>query len=87
MEELYPFPLDRLAGALASYRSARESLWVQEEPQNMGAWNFVSRRIPADLSFGRAVRYVGRPESSSPASGSRKEHEATQAGIVGAAFS
>ncbi len=87
IEELYPFPLDRLAGALASYRSARELLWVQEEPQNMGAWNFVSRRIPADLSFGRAVRYVGRPESASPASGSRKEHEATQAGIMRAAFS
>src|SRR5207248_5634708 len=45
LEELYPFPTDRLMDVLDKYARADETLWVQEEPRNMGAWMFVERQL------------------------------------------
>ena len=74
IEQLYPLPRTELAAALARYPAATSLVWAQEEPSNMGAWPFV--RIPLDeLSGGRMpVRYVGRAESASPATGSLESH-------------
>ena len=59
---------------------------MQEEPQNMGAWPFLRNRILPSLPVGRSLRYVGRPESASPAAGSLKLHRKEQAALVNAAF-
>ena len=58
IEQLYPFPEWNVSRVLSGYRRAREVFWVQEEPQNMGAWNFVSRHLAHTLPFGRDFRYV-----------------------------
>ena len=55
VEQLYPFPARHLAEVLESYRSARERIWVQEEPRNRGAWMFMKERF----SQGAARRVPG----------------------------
>src|SRR5204862_6693512 len=70
IEELYPFPDTELARVIASYPNLRELVWVQEEPQNMGAWSYVALRL-TELVQGRLpLRYVGRPVRASTAEGS-----------------
>jgi 2-oxoglutarate dehydrogenase E1 component len=81
LEELYPFPSERLADVLDRYASADEIIWLQEEPSNMGAWPFVSRMLRE-----REIRYVGRPESPSPAEGWAEAHAAEQARLISAAL-
>jgi len=71
---------------LDSYRKAEEVCWVQEEPQNMGAWNYLRHRILQTLTFGRKLRCISRPESPSPSAGSRRGYQAGQAAILNAAF-
>jgi 2-oxoglutarate dehydrogenase E1 component len=57
--------------------------WVQEEPRNMGAWRFMREFLqPLVDSTQREIRYVGRPESASPATGSGKRHQQEQAEIA-----
>jgi 2-oxoglutarate dehydrogenase E1 component len=89
IEQLYPFPFDALAKVLQRYRNA-EVLWCQEEPQNMGAWNFVDRRIERVLAgLGVAVkrpRFAGRAEAASPATGLHKRHDEEQAYLVAEAL-
>jgi 2-oxoglutarate dehydrogenase E1 component len=85
IEQLYPFPFTRLGVRLGQYPNA-EVVWCQEEPENMGAWHFVDRRIERALS-GIDVRskrpvYVGRPEAASPATGSLRTHLKEQADLV-----
>jgi 2-oxoglutarate dehydrogenase complex dehydrogenase (E1) component-like enzyme len=86
LEQLYPFPEWAVSNTLGSYARAKEVAWVQEEPLNQGAWNFVRHRIADSLPFGRAVRCIGRPESPSTAAGSLRAHRREQAAIVAAAF-
>jgi 2-oxoglutarate dehydrogenase E1 component len=85
IEQLYPFPFTRLGVRLSQYPNA-EVVWCQEEPENMGAWHFVDRRIERALSGlnVKAVRphYIGRPESASPATGSARTHVKEQADLV-----
>ena len=89
LEQLYPFPAETLAAELARYPRA-EVVWCQEEPQNMGAWTFLDRRIEAVLAeVGGASarpRYVGRPEAASPATGLLKRHNFEQQALVGRAL-
>ena len=89
VEQLYPFPIVSLPRELAKYPEA-QVVWCQEEPENMGAWTFVDRRIEKVLG-GIDVRakrpaYVGRPEAASPATGLAKTHAAEQAALVAAAL-
>jgi 2-oxoglutarate dehydrogenase E1 component len=86
IEELYPFPAERLGEELSRVPASAEICWVQEEPWNMGAWHFLSLRLPALLGDGRAVRYVGRDEAASPATGSYKQHSREQSEIFDHAF-
>ena len=74
IEQLYPFPVDEVRTVLAEHPDA-EPVWVQEEPENMGAWRFVKgrfRRMDVPLD------YVGRVESGSPASGTQTAHDNEQ---------
>jgi 2-oxoglutarate dehydrogenase E1 component len=85
LEQLYPFPTISLPKALAEFSRA-EVVWCQEEPENMGAWTFVDRRIEEVLiRLGAAntrPRFVGRPAAASPATGLAKTHAAEQAALV-----
>ena len=85
IEELYPFPELELSAILAHYPNARDVVWLQEEPKNMGAWTFVQPRLQALLGD-RTLRYIGRPERASPAEGHADAHEREQARIVAEAF-
>jgi len=86
LEQLYPFPFDQVRSVLDAYPGA-DLLWVQEEPENMGAWRFVRGRLRWMLGE-MPVGYVGREESGSPASGSAavhdREHEEIMQGAFGA---
>ena len=85
VEQLYPFPSKTLAKMLARWRNA-EIVWCQEEPQNMGAWNFVDRRLEQVLSgldiAAKRPRFAGRAEAASPATGLFKRHVEEQARLV-----
>ncbi|HTO55879.1 MAG TPA: 2-oxoglutarate dehydrogenase E1 component [Myxococcota bacterium] len=85
LEQLHPFPFESLMAALGRY-GASEIAWVQEEPWNMGGWNFVSERLRRVLPADKSLRYVGRRESASPATGSYRLHEEEQAEFVREAF-
>jgi 2-oxoglutarate dehydrogenase E1 component len=82
VEQFYPFPEELLTRALRRYRHAKEYVWVQEEPQNMGGWSFMEPRLRA---LGYAVEYVGRDASASPATGSHEVHVREQREVVEAA--
>jgi 2-oxoglutarate dehydrogenase E1 component len=86
LEQLYPFPVEALQTALARYPLASDVCWVQEEPRNMGAWTFVQERL-ARLRPELRLRYAGRPQGSSTATGSHKRHAAEQAALVRDALS
>jgi 2-oxoglutarate dehydrogenase E1 component len=85
LEQLYPFPEEDLAAALAACPGAREIVWVQEEPRNMGSLDFVRPRLQA-ITGDRHVRTVTRSESASPATGSAKAHALEQEALLSLAF-
>ena len=89
LEQIYPFPLKSLASVLKGYPNAGV-VWCQEEPENMGAWSFVDRKIERTLgTIGhRCSRpdYVGRDAAASPATGLAKVHAAQQADLVARAL-
>ena len=85
LEQIYPFPEKELEAVLAGYSSARDFVWVQEEPANMGALSFMMPRLKRVLR-GRAVRSVKRSGSASPATGSAKAHELEQKTLLTLAF-
>lgn len=89
LEQLYPFPRISLPRVLAQYGNA-EVVWCQEEPENMGAWNFVDRRIESVLKTldiaAKRPEYVGREEAASPATGLAKVHQHQQEALVRAAL-
>ncbi|UOF89083.1 2-oxoglutarate dehydrogenase E1 component [Fodinisporobacter ferrooxydans] len=82
VEQLYPFPGQELQQVLKRYPHLREVVWLQEEPQNMGAWAYMQPRIRALLKDGAILRYLGRPERSSPAEGIADAHEMTQKRMI-----
>jgi len=86
VEQLYPYPHKEIQAILAKYRNAGEVLWVQEEPQNRGAWNFMSTRLQAMLPETAVLIYCGRDEAASPAVGSKKVSDAEEAEIISRAL-
>ena len=87
LEQLYPLKRDALAAAIGDYPEGRPVCWVQEEPQNMGAWPFM-RLSFGDSLFGRwPLCGISRAESASPATGSAASHKLEQARLVETAFS
>ena len=75
LEQLYPFPQERLKTILSGYPRLRNAAWVQEEPKNMGAWSFVKERSTDFLAASQSLRYVGRAASPSPATGNAAVHK------------
>ncbi|WP_224996780.1 2-oxoglutarate dehydrogenase E1 component [Cesiribacter sp. SM1] len=80
VEQLYPFPEKAIEAELASNYPNAEVYWVQEEPANMGAWNFILR------VYQRPVKFIGRKASASPATGYYKIHNKEQAELINRAF-
>lgn len=81
LEQLYPFPKNQLIDLLEKYKDAKEFIWAQEEPENMGAWTFINRNFPKV-----SLKYIGRLESASPATGFSKMHEKQQQAIIDSIF-
>jgi 2-oxoglutarate dehydrogenase E1 component len=85
LEQYYPLG-DSVTKALAPYREGTPVVWVQEEPRNMGPWYFVNARR-AELLGGRfPLAMVSRPESASPATGSKAAHDIEQKMLLEEAF-
>ncbi|MGA3077341.1 MAG: multifunctional oxoglutarate decarboxylase/oxoglutarate dehydrogenase thiamine pyrophosphate-binding subunit/dihydrolipoyllysine-residue succinyltransferase subunit, partial [Bryobacteraceae bacterium] len=83
IEQLYPFASSDVNDALLSYPTAAEAVWAQEEPRNMGPWRFMQEQLqPLLAPTGRELRYVGRAESASPATGSGRRHQEEQSAIT-----
>jgi 2-oxoglutarate dehydrogenase E1 component len=87
LEQFYPFPLISVRKALARYSNAKQLVWVQEEPQNMGGWTFVEPRLQKLLPGCERPEYIGRTASASPATGSYSIHQKEQTKIVSDALS
>jgi 2-oxoglutarate dehydrogenase E1 component len=86
IEQFYPFPAVRLREILAIYPAAKQLVWVQEEPKNMGGWTFIEQRLENLLPACQRPIYVGRVASASPATGSYAIHQAEQARLVSEAL-
>ncbi len=86
VEQLYPLPEAEIEAEIARYPNVEEVVWLQEEPANMGAWEFV-RSCLHDMLDGRLpLRYIGRPRRASPAEGSSTWHRSNQKAITEHAF-
>jgi 2-oxoglutarate dehydrogenase complex dehydrogenase (E1) component-like enzyme len=85
VEQLYPLPAEQIRAAVDRYPNAEDLVWVQEEPANMGAWQFMALHLPEHLGD-RRLRRVSRRASASPAVGSAKVHEVEQRELVAEAF-
>jgi 2-oxoglutarate dehydrogenase E1 component len=87
LDQLYPLPKDEIAAAIDAHRNAREIVWVQEEPANMGALFYVLPRLERIAQAKNLrVRTVKRSASASPATGSAKAHELEQKTLLTLAF-
>jgi 2-oxoglutarate decarboxylase len=75
LEQLYPWPERELASVISRYSSVTEVIWLQEEPENMGAWTYVHERLQGVVPAGVSVSHVSRPEAGSPATGSGTVHQ------------
>jgi 2-oxoglutarate decarboxylase len=82
VEQLYPWPVDLLTPIFDRYGQADDVTWLQEEPENMGAWSFVHARLHACLPERLHLRHVSRAESASPAIGSAALHQLEQADLL-----
>jgi 2-oxoglutarate dehydrogenase E1 component len=85
LEQLYPVPMRDLRAMLDGYPNAEQVVWVQEEPENMGAWEFIRPHL-TDVASGRPVQRVTRPRSASPAEGSSARHATNQQVLVDKAY-
>jgi len=86
VEQLYPWPADQIVDVIARYEHATEVVWVQEEPENMGAWGFVHNRLHAVLRDDYTMRHVSRAEAGAPAAGSSTFHELEETDLLDRAF-
>ena len=86
VEMLYPFPKDRITALLASYPNVKTLTWVQEEPRNMGAWEFIRLQLERILPAGVSLDYVGRARRASTSEGYPQAHQAEQERLLAAAL-
>ncbi|MFK7970072.1 MAG: 2-oxoglutarate dehydrogenase E1 component, partial [Bacteroidia bacterium] len=81
VEQIYPLPVQELKAIFKKYGTNKQYVWVQEEPRNMGAWNFIMR-VVTDVP----LQVIARKPSPSPATGYHSKHEEEQAQLVELAF-
>ena len=86
VEQLAPFPGVALREVLDGYPSLRDIVWLQEEPENMGAWDFMRPQLEELIAERCPLRYVGRARSASPSEGSLAWHQLNQRAIIERAF-
>ena len=87
IEQLYPLPAEQINAILKRYDKAKDIIWVQEEPSNMGAWQYINSMLHnPDVNLGHDLQYISRKSSASPATGFKKVHDAEQERIVLQAF-
>jgi len=82
VEQFYPFPVTAVQRAISKYPNAKDLVWCQEEPKNMGAWTFIEGRFEDLIPGGDRLRYIGRAESPSPATGNYAVHMQEQERLV-----
>jgi 2-oxoglutarate dehydrogenase E1 component len=85
LDRLYPFPAETLARAVGEYPRGIPVTWVQEEPENMGAWRWIKPHLETTL-HSNPISFVARPERASPATGSLAVHNREQQWILEQAF-
>ena len=86
VEQLYPFPKVALGEIFDTYTAVRDVVWLQEEPENMGAWEFMRPLVEEMIGDRCPLRYIGRARSSSPSEGSSAWHQLNQKVLVEQAF-
>ena len=86
LEQLYPAPAEQLKNVLSQYPNA-EFVWVQDEPENQGAWPYIALGLSQKVGLERTVRVVSRAAAASPATGSSKVHAAEHAALISRAVS
>jgi len=86
VEQLYPLPKNEIKEAMGKYAKLKEVVWLQEEPENMGAWRYIAPRLKK-LSGGLPIHYIGRRALSSPAEGSSSHHKVNQDALIEQAYS
>jgi 2-oxoglutarate dehydrogenase E1 component len=86
VEQLYPLPETELEAILKKYAQVEDIVWLQEEPENMGAWTYIRPRLAELMGDRIPLRYTGRPPNASPAEGSLARHAANQKALVARAF-
>jgi 2-oxoglutarate dehydrogenase E1 component len=86
VEQLYPWPYEAVQKEIDRFPNLAEVVWLQEEPENMGAWNSVKGRLYEALDERLTIRRISRPDEGSPATGSHAIHAQEQNMILAAAF-
>ncbi len=86
VEQLYPFPHKAFSTELKKYPHATEVVWVQDEPQNQGAWFHIQHNLLESMEDSQKLAYAGRPASASPAVGYYSKHMEQQKALIAAAF-
>jgi len=86
LEQLYPLPRDQMLEILRSYPNCRDVLWLQEEPENMGAWFFIEHRTWRIKELGYDMHVASRAESGSPATGSKTIHDQEHGDLMDVTF-
>lgn len=84
LEQLFPFPIDQVKAIINKYKKAENIIWVQEEPENMGAWGYLLRVL--SKGFDKKIEVIAQPASASPATGSPKMAAARQRAIMEEVF-
>jgi 2-oxoglutarate dehydrogenase E1 component len=87
LEQLYPYPRKKIQILLDKYRTAKQVVWAQEEPRNMGAWHFISPMLAEQILEHQTLDYAGRDGKSSPAAGRLSIHNKEQLALVRDALS
>jgi 2-oxoglutarate dehydrogenase E1 component len=85
IEQLYPFPKAQLQSAFGAYPRDTPLIWAQEEPENMGAWWYLSAAFAAHLPD-RAITVIANPTAASPATGSATRHKQQQKTLINRVF-
>lgn len=86
IEQFYPLSTKAILKALSPYAAGTETVWYQEEPANMGAWQFFKVRHVDEISKDYPIRLISRQESASPATGSSETHKLEQRELLDSAF-
>jgi 2-oxoglutarate dehydrogenase E1 component len=86
VEQLYPYPDEAIRAELARYPRLKAVVWVQEEPENQGAWPFLRDRLQAALKPGQTLSYAGRPDMAAPSGGDYHRHLERQKILVDSAL-